>query len=66
MNFEDINNLQNAFQYGVNLGASPNVVSTSPTQSFMNTLPRRLSLSKQQKVLKPFSTGDIKILLLKC
>lgn len=64
MNAQDINNLQNAFQYNVNLGSSPNAVSTSPTQSFMNTLPRRLSLSKQQKVLKPFSTGDIKILLL--
>ncbi|KAK5962733.1 phosphoglycerate dehydrogenase SER3 PWA37_005179 [Arxiozyma heterogenica] len=64
MNSQDINNLQNAFQYNVNLGSSPNAVSTSPTQSFMNTLPRRLSLSKQQKVLKPFSTGDIKILLL--
>lgn len=64
MNSQDINNLQNAFQYNINLGSSPNAVSTSPTQSFMNTLPRRLSLSRQQKVLKPFSTGDIKILLL--
>lgn len=30
----------------------------------MNTLPRRISVSKQTKALKPFSTGDIKILLL--
>ncbi|CCK72795.1 phosphoglycerate dehydrogenase SER3 KNAG_0L01750 [Huiozyma naganishii CBS 8797] len=64
MSYQNIDNLQGAFQHGVNLGSSPGAVSTSPTQSFMNTLPRRLSVSKQQKVLKPFSTGDIKILLL--
>ncbi|CCF60719.1 hypothetical protein KAFR_0L01110 [Kazachstania africana CBS 2517] len=60
----EINNLQNDFQQSLALSGSPGVVSTSPTQSFMNTLPRRLSVSKQQKVLKPFSTGDMKILLL--
>ena len=60
----NIENLQNTFQNAVNLGGSPGAVSTSPTQSFMNTLPRRLSTSKQQKILKPFSTGDMKILLL--
>ncbi|CCC70418.1 hypothetical protein NCAS_0E03480 [Naumovozyma castellii] len=60
----DINNLQNSFQEAFNLSGSPGAVSTSPTQSFMNSLPQRLSAAKQQKVLKPFSTGDIKILLL--
>lgn len=60
----DINPLQDSFQRAMNLSRSPGAVSTSPTQSFMNTLPRRLSVSKQQKALKPFSTGDIRILLL--
>lgn len=60
----DINPLQDSFQRAMNLSRSPGAVSTSPTQSFMNTLPRRLSVSKQQKALKPFSTGDMKILLL--
>lgn len=60
----DINPLQDSFQRAMNLSRSPGAVSTSPTQSFMNTLPRRLSVSKQQKALKPFSTGDMRILLL--
>ncbi|SCU92491.1 LAMI_0E10726g1_1 [Lachancea mirantina] len=61
---QQIENLQNSFERAVRLGGSPGAVSTSPTQSFMNTLPRRVSMSKQSKALKPFSTGDIKILLL--
>ncbi|CCD22468.1 uncharacterized protein NDAI_0A03110 [Naumovozyma dairenensis CBS 421] len=60
----NINNLQNTFQDALNFGGSPGAVSTSPTQSFMNSLPQRLNAAKQQKVLKPFSTGDMKILLL--
>lgn len=64
LNQQEINNLQESFQHSMNFQGSPGVVSTSPTQSFMNTLPARLNASKQQKVLKPFSTGDIKILLL--
>ncbi|CCD22394.1 uncharacterized protein NDAI_0A02360 [Naumovozyma dairenensis CBS 421] len=64
MSAQDINCLQNSFQKAINMSGSPGIVSTSPTQSFMNTLPRRLSTSKQSKALKPFSTGDIKILLL--
>lgn len=60
----DINPLQDSFQRAMNLSRSPGAVSTSPTQSFMNTLPCRLSVSKQQKALKPFSTGDMRILLL--
>lgn len=61
---QQINNLQESFEAAMNLSNSPGAVSTSPTQSFMNTLPHRLSAAKQQKALKPFSTGDIKILLL--
>ncbi|CAR21234.1 KLTH0A05038p [Lachancea thermotolerans CBS 6340] len=61
---QQINNLQNSFQSAVNLGGSPGIVSTSPTQSFMSSVPRRVSASRQTKALKPFSTGDIKILLL--
>lgn len=60
----DINNLQNTFQRAINLSGSPGAVSTSPTQSFMDALPRRMSTSKHVKTLKPFSTGDMKILLL--
>lgn len=50
----------------MNLGdsSSPNAVSTSPTQSYMQQHALRLSQQKQGKTLKPFSTGDIKILLL--
>lgn len=61
----DINNLQNSFVQALNV--SPGAVSTSPTQSFMNTIPKRLNAyneHQQKKALKPFSTGDIKILLL--
>ncbi|SCU91570.1 LADA_0F10748g1_1 [Lachancea dasiensis] len=61
---QQINSLQNSFQRAVNLSGSPGQVSTSPTQSFMSSIPRRMSVSKQTKALKPFSTGDIKILLL--
>ncbi|KAL7663674.1 phosphoglycerate dehydrogenase [[Candida] zeylanoides] len=54
------------FQKAMNLGdsSSPNAVSTSPTQSYMQQHALRLSQQKQGKTLKPFSTGDIKILLL--
>lgn len=61
---QQINNLQDTFESALNLSSSPGAVSTSPTQSFMNTLPHRINAAKQQKALKPFSTGDIKILLL--
>lgn len=60
----DISNLQNSFKRAINLSGSPGAVSTSPTQSFMDAVPRRLSASKHAKSLKPFSTGDMKILLL--
>ncbi|CCH61736.1 hypothetical protein TBLA_0F01940 [Henningerozyma blattae CBS 6284] len=43
---------------------SLNAVSTSPTQSFMNSIPARLNAAKQSKTLKPFSSGDYKVLLL--
>ncbi|CAK9436091.1 uncharacterized protein LODBEIA_P06490 [Lodderomyces beijingensis] len=51
----------NSFQQALNISGSPNAVSTSPTQT--------LNLSqyfpqKATKALKPFSTEDIKILLL--
>lgn len=46
------------------MSGSPGAVCTSPTQSFMNTVPQRLNAVKQPKILKPFSTGDMKILLL--
>ncbi|CDH13492.1 D-3-phosphoglycerate dehydrogenase 1 [Zygosaccharomyces bailii] len=64
MSSHDINNLQHSFRRAVNLSGSPGAVSTSPTQSFMDTLPRRMSASNKAKALKPFSTGDMKILLL--
>ncbi|CAI4417873.1 CQS_1a_G0014260.mRNA.1.CDS.1 [Saccharomyces cerevisiae] len=60
----DINNLQNTFQQAMNMSGSPGAVCTSPTQSFMNTVPQRLNAVKHPKILKPFSTGDMKILLL--
>ncbi|QHS72869.1 phosphoglycerate dehydrogenase SER3 [Saccharomyces paradoxus] len=60
----DINNLQNTFQQAMNMSGSAGAVCTSPTQSFMNTVPQRLNAVKQPKILKPFSTGDMKILLL--
>ncbi|GMF99530.1 hypothetical protein B5S30_g4525 [[Candida] boidinii] len=45
---------------------SPNAVSTSPTAtSYMGSYrPRSYSTAKPTKALRPFSTGDIKILLL--
>lgn len=45
---------------------SPNAVSTSPTAtSYMGSYgPRSYSTTKPTKALRPFSTGDIKILLL--
>lgn len=36
----------------------------SPTESFMNALPRRIHVLPEQNKIKPFSKGDIKILLL--
>ncbi|KHC60498.1 D-3-phosphoglycerate dehydrogenase 1 [Candida albicans P37039] len=50
----------NSFQQALNLSGSPNAVSTSPTQSFLS----QYVPSKPAKALKPFKTGDIKILLL--
>ncbi|KAI3404056.1 SER33 [Candida oxycetoniae] len=50
----------NSFQQALNLSGSPNAVSTSPTQSYLS----QYVPSKATKALKPFSTGDIKILLL--
>ncbi|CCH43334.1 D-3-phosphoglycerate dehydrogenase [Wickerhamomyces ciferrii] len=61
---QQIKNLQNTFERAT-LG-SPNAVSTSPSQSFLQQQfqrPRSVSQS-QSKSLKPFNTGDIKILLL--
>ncbi|ODQ79718.1 hypothetical protein BABINDRAFT_166833 [Babjeviella inositovora NRRL Y-12698] len=58
---QQINNLQQHFQSAVALSGSPNAVSTSPTQSY---LAQRINSMKPAKPLKPFSTGDIKILLL--
>lgn len=50
------------FQKAMDLSGSPNAVSTSPNQSYLSQhIP---SSQKQTKTLKPFSTGDIKILLL--
>ncbi|EMG49543.1 SER3 D-3-phosphoglycerate dehydrogenase 1 [Candida maltosa Xu316] len=50
----------NSFQQALNLSGSPNAVSTSPTQSFLS----QYVPTKPTKALKPFKTGDIKILLL--
>ncbi|CUM48483.1 D-3-phosphoglycerate dehydrogenase 1 [Debaryomyces fabryi] len=50
------------FQKAMNLSGSPNAVSTSPTQSYLSQYVS--STQKPTKALKPFSTGDIKILLL--
>lgn len=50
----------NTFQQALNLSGSPNAVSTSPTQSFLS----QYIPAKPAKALKPFKTGDIKILLL--
>jgi len=61
---QQIKNLQNSFK-DATLG-SPNAVSTSPSQSYLQNQfrPRGYSTSKQAKPLKPFHTEDIKILLL--
>lgn len=61
---QQISNLQSAFEQAT-LG-SPGAVSTSPNQSFLQEQfrQRTTSFSKPAKTLKPFSTGDIKILLL--
>lgn len=55
--------IASTFQRAMNLeGGSPHAVSTSPTQSYLS---QYAALStKPTKTLKPFSTGDIKILLL--
>lgn len=51
-----------SIQQALHITGSPNAVSTSPTQSYLqNYIP---SQPTKTKVLKPFSTGDIKILLL--
>lgn len=52
--------IASTFQQALNLSGSPNAVSTSPTQSFLS----QYVPSKPTKALKPFKTGDIKILLL--
>ncbi|KAI5969250.1 SER33 [Candida margitis] len=52
--------IANTFKSALNISGSPNAVSTSPTQSYLS----QYVPSKPTKVLKPFSTGDIKILLL--
>ncbi|ODV84651.1 hypothetical protein CANARDRAFT_200690 [[Candida] arabinofermentans NRRL YB-2248] len=58
-------NLSESFnQLNVNSSTSPNAVSTSPTNSYMDRLRPRASTLKSTKSLKPFSTGDMKILLL--
>ncbi|SGZ47798.1 CIC11C00000000232 [Sungouiella intermedia] len=55
--------IASTFQKALNIeGGSPHAVSTSPTQSYLSQY-AALS-SKPTKTLKPFSTGDIKILLL--
>jgi D-3-phosphoglycerate dehydrogenase len=62
---QQISNLQQAFERAT-VASSPGAVSTSPSQSFLQNQfrSRTLSTSKQAKPLKPFSTEDIKILLL--
>ncbi|CAI4060332.1 phosphoglycerate dehydrogenase SER3 SKDI_05G1590 [Saccharomyces kudriavzevii IFO 1802] len=60
----NINGLQDTFQQAMSMSGSAGAVCTSPTQSFMNTVPQRLNDVKHPKILKPFSTGDMKILLL--
>ncbi|KAI5965494.1 SER33 [Candida theae] len=52
--------IANTVKTALNISGSPNAVSTSPTQSYLS----QYVPSKPTKVLKPFSTGDIKILLL--
>ncbi|RLV86696.1 D-3-phosphoglycerate dehydrogenase 1 [Meyerozyma sp. JA9] len=54
-------NIATRFERSVSISGSPNAVSTSPTQSYLS---QYVPSSKNAKALKPFSTGDIKILLL--
>ncbi|EDK37618.2 conserved hypothetical protein [Meyerozyma guilliermondii ATCC 6260] len=54
-------NIATRFERSVSISGSPNAVSTSPTQSYLS---QYVPTSKNAKALKPFSTGDIKILLL--
>lgn len=55
--------IASTFQAALNILGSPNnAVSTSPTQSYLSQYVA--SQAKTTKALKPFSTGDIKILLL--
>lgn len=60
---QQIKNLQQTFDRAL---GSPNAVSTSPSQSFLQNQfrPRGFSTSNQAKPLKPFNTEDMKILLL--
>lgn len=60
---QQIKNLQQTFDRAL---GSPNAVSTSPSQSFLQNQfrPRAFSTSNQAKPLKPFNTEDMKILLL--
>ncbi|RLV93387.1 D-3-phosphoglycerate dehydrogenase 1 [Spathaspora sp. JA1] len=51
--------IANTFQHAMNLSGSPHEVSMSPTHSHMSQYQL-----KPTKALKPFSTGDIKVLLL--
>lgn len=53
--------IANTFQRALSISGSPNAVSTSPTQSYFA---QHFQQPKASKALKPFSTGDIKILLL--
>ncbi|CDK25607.1 unnamed protein product [Kuraishia capsulata CBS 1993] len=60
-----IQKLSEDFRTAVNLSTSPGAVSTSPNASYINQArPRSYSMAKPAKALKPFSTGDMKILLL--
>ncbi|CUM67554.1 uncharacterized protein PRCAT00005254001 [Priceomyces carsonii] len=54
--------IHKAFESALNISGSPKAVSTSPTQSYLNLYTP--VTQKATKALKPFSTGDIKILLL--
>lgn len=54
-------NIATRFERSVSISGLPNAVSTSPTQSYLSQYVPSL---KNAKALKPFSTGDIKILLL--
>ncbi|ODV70114.1 D-3-phosphoglycerate dehydrogenase 1 [Hyphopichia burtonii NRRL Y-1933] len=56
--------ISNTFQKAMNISGSPNAVSTSPTQSYLSQYFPGGNQQKTSKALKPFSTGDIKILLL--